>query len=376
MEEKKGLKSWIKHAEALIAEGRCEDVIEKMKGLLSYNPDDGEAHALLGEAYFQKGSLTLSEIHYRKALISASDVESLVFHGMGNLMAYLEKRDDAMKYYLRAMEADREDSFLLYDIGNLLSEEGDPERASNYYTRAVEIDSDISLFYYGRARAFMDMGLFDESREDLMEAEKLAEADLDSGLLEDVRMALAELGMIEYDLETACHYYHKVLEGNPFECSAIEQLAYLYLEIDQIEKARQIFLIYDSVNPNNSNTLIELGKLEFMMGNNIRAVEYFNRVLSIDNRSSESHLMLGLVFRTMGRPNKAVSHLRLSIDIDDENPEAYYNLACVECEKGNHEKAHIFMQLAVNLDPDLAGRALLDDCLAPIMRSDYTKLNN
>jgi serine/threonine protein kinase/tetratricopeptide (TPR) repeat protein len=205
---------------------------------------------------------------------------------------------EAYDYYLKGKEAG----------GRLLHEE-----AKQYYERAVEIDPTFAMAYLGLAYQHQALGNTKEAIEAVRKArayyQRLTDrerASLDMSqalivegndakylkLLQDAARKYPKEKGIHYrlgwyyqgtagDLEKAINEYEKVLELDPYNVSALNQLGYVCYGRRDFEKAVEYFKKAISANPDFPNPIDSLGDTYFQMGRIDEAIAKFKEALEI-----------------------------------------------------------------------------------------------
>lgn len=79
----------------------------------------------------------------------------------------------------------------------------------------------------------------------------------------------------------AVEEYNKVLELDPNYGWAMNELAYMYTDIEDFEKASEYFQRYASVSPGNANPIDSMGELYFRMGKLNEAIAKYNEALEV-----------------------------------------------------------------------------------------------
>jgi len=79
----------------------------------------------------------------------------------------------------------------------------------------------------------------------------------------------------------AVEEYNKVLELDPAYGWAMNELAYMYADVEDYEKAYEYFKRYGSLYPGDANPVDSLGELYFRMGKLDRAIKQYKEALSL-----------------------------------------------------------------------------------------------
>jgi tetratricopeptide (TPR) repeat protein len=103
--------------------------------------------------------------------------------------------------------------------------------------------------------------------------------------------------------------FQKDLEKNPSNHLTMADLAEVYVQLDEIEKARQILESLLRMYPADALGWLDLGKAQQRQRDWSAAAASFQKALSIDPSLSQAHYHLSIVYRNSGQSEKATSEL-------------------------------------------------------------------
>jgi Tfp pilus assembly protein PilF len=86
-------------------------------------------------------------------------------------------------------------------------------------------------------------------------------------------------------------------------------LAEVYVQLDEIEKARRLLESLLRLYPADAPGWLDLGKAQQRQGDWTAAAASFQKALSIDSSLSQAHYHLSIVYRKSGQAEKAISEL-------------------------------------------------------------------
>jgi tetratricopeptide (TPR) repeat protein len=207
-----------------------------------------------------------------------------------------------------------------YDSALKAYNEGKYQTAITFIDRALEIKNDEPDFYILRAKANYKI-----------DNKNLAMNDLNKSL--------------ELKNNFNAHY----LRGK------------IFLEFDELEKAKQDFREAYNLNPESSDLLFDLGYLEFLNGENQLALEYYLNAAKYDSRNSKTYVNIGNLYAMMGNSKLAVDNYSKALVLDTTDGIAYYNRANEKMLLGNfagaiedYENSLLIDSLNINTHFDLA----------------------
>ena len=163
---------------------------------------------------------------------------------------------------------------------------GKYQTAITFIDRALQIDGDDAQFYVLRAKANYKIGNKYQAMSDLNNS-----------------LALEE--------NFNAHY----LRGR------------LFLETDELEKAKQDFRDAYNLNSESADLLFDLGYLEFLNGENQLALEYYLSAAKFDSRNPKTYVNIGNLYAIMGNSQRAVDNYSKALVLDTTDGIAYYNRA-------------------------------------------------
>lgn len=243
-----------------------DQAISYWKRYLDCNEDDIQVLTRVGDSYKKLKKYAESEKYYCRALeLNGKDKYALL--GIGSLFYKLEKDGRALDYLERLLELDDGYVAVLTMVGNIYRRRQQFDRATEYYARAVELEPGNTFALYGLGDCSRWMQKYDEvvkwwgmilekePRNQVMHS-RVGDACLNTGdygkALEHYQASLrirfdpyACLGMSRIfrhqgKYPEAVEHCRKVLDQTPDNLRALEELAEVYRETGETEKAAEI----------------------------------------------------------------------------------------------------------------------------------------
>jgi type IV pilus biogenesis/stability protein PilW len=165
----------------------------------------------------------------------------------------------------------------------------------------------------------------------------------------------------------AAQAYEKVIELEPNYVEAYNNLAIVYQEMGDWEKARSTYQKSVEINPQYGKAHNNLGILLYLQERYEESIEAFQKALAVNPLNMESYINLGILFKKQGQIDKAIDSYQRALRINPLNPEAHYNVALLYEQLENWALAighyQIFIQLSSKNPSDLVFRVKrhLDD---------------
>lgn len=109
--------------------------------------------------------------------------------------------------------------------------------------------------------------------------------------------------------------------------SAFHLRGKLYLEKNELEKAKIDFRNAYELNSESADLLFDLGYLEFMNGENQLALDYYTKASGYDSRNPATYVNIGNLYAMMGNSKVAIDNYSKALVLDTTDGIAYYNRA-------------------------------------------------
>ncbi len=211
---------------------------------------------------------------------------------------------------------DKGDKAFFQGIQYILSNE--PDQAIEQFTKAVQINSDT-------IETYVALGNLYRSKGDIERAIRIRQGIiLRPNLDEEIRLqAIFDLGL-DYRkgglLNRALSAFQEVLESNPNNGEALEQIERIYEDVHDWEKAFKTRKAISSVVRGEHRHILahyqtELGKIQEKNGDSVRAEKSYKKAISIFNRCVDAYLHLGDLYFSQQEHDKALSTWRKVIDV-------------------------------------------------------------
>ncbi len=191
------------------------------------------------------------------------------------------------------------------------------------------------------------------------------------------RMELIKLYIEENNFNEAIKQLNSILTNtrkdpgfNPRETNKL--LAECYLNVDKLDDASKVFSILRKEYPNDPYAYVELGKLEKERGNIERATKYFAKASSLDPENMDSVTELGILLFDLKKYPESLTTLQTVLTKQPDDPTVNYYLGELRVIYDNLKEAFNHF-LKAKKDPRYALNSLLNVSL--ILRR-YDKLDD
>lgn len=124
------------------------------------------------------------------------------------------------------------------------------------------------------------------------------------------------------------------------------------MEARQFRTAERIYSRLLANRPSEPGLILNLGLAQFSQGNNIEAVETFQRFVGLQPDHAPAWLLLGLTQQRLDRPAEAVPALKRALELDPDNATARMELADALLRSGRPRQALDAFQALTQLDAE------------------------
>lgn len=304
---------------------RIGDAIREAEAVLEVNPDQADAHRLLGHIYLRN----LNEVqadkaakeNLRKALeqfealtrLDPSDADSWVI--LGRLYKVNNEGAKAEEAFKKALSGDPTSRNALVSLAQLYSDQGDYTQAIELLTKIPESDLDGPLLAT-LAEAYYQNHDLDRS---VATFEKALNRDPDNL---DIHRRYAEVLISSGKTAAARAELQKILKADPEEGSAYLQLGQLDREEGQFDQARKELDRAATLTPEDPKVPYQQALLEDAAGNEDRALQILEGLLkqsesphgqySAGEANNRAIFLerLGLIYRTQEKYDQALGAFR------------------------------------------------------------------
>lgn len=119
----------------------------------------------------------------------------------------------------------------------------------------------------------------------------------------------------------------------------IYDAAYLAYNDSNYEKAIGLLEKLETSYQENIEYHLIIGICYSEIGNNVLAIESYNRCLNLDTAFDQAYIQRGISYFSSGKNALAISDFKSAILINPDNPEVYLNMGTVMFDSGDQDGA-------------------------------------
>lgn len=310
---KANVPEWAKPRQRTKKKQKAKSVIEQAQELIELNKIN-EATSLLNEylknnkksldAYRLLGTIAFNEYNYDKCI---SDFEKAFSYGAKDFDSYfmvaqacmnLQKENEALKYYKKASEINKEDTFVKLAIADIYCKQADYANAEKSYNEILKKDYKVTDASVGLANILYEQGYLEEAlkqadnilltmpdnakalflkakiymeEKKYKEASENAQAAYENNQSNMEYEAFAALGLIrDFKIKPAIEMLNEILGKHEDNVYAINALAEAYMVSEKINEAKNLLDKAESIEKIPQTSFL-YGLFYVTQGNNSKA---------------------------------------------------------------------------------------------------------
>ncbi|MDC0261324.1 tetratricopeptide repeat protein [Synechococcus sp. AH-551-N17] len=328
----------------LSATGRHQECLQACQSALQVNPEETYAYkyagkSLLALGQFEKAQQCLVKAHQ----LDDSDPE--ILKDIGNIFLSLGNKDAAVQWYEKALEINNNYAPAFNNLANLKRQDGKHQEAIELFKRAIQADPSLIQACVGAAASFLTLG-------DLAQAESFAAQALaiNASVL-GVNEILGIVFQNNGNPDQAIECYQRELEVNPQASNTLLNLGLLYLQKGQSAAAVEALSKASALAPSDQCSLL-LAQAYQNLGQFKEAIIEYQK---LDINKSQNKIIpfnLGLCLFNTGNNIDASEAFKIAIQIDETFVDAWGNIGTVFVNEGRHREALTATQKVLDLEPD------------------------
>ena len=364
-----------------IAQGRYDEAASHFEKAMKLDPENLLLPYRLGLAQLEGGNAAAA-VESLAPLLDAMPYHATLRYDYGRALAALSRHEEAIEAYGWAWLLDNGYLNAINGLGFSLSLSGRPEEALEWLHLALQMDPDNEDGLFNRGHALHILGRLKEAEDSfrallrrdphhsrgllnlglILERQGHRDAAQDAfeaALVEEERLALAHhhlAGLLRQkgERDDAIHHYRLARDYDPDNQNTLINLGFTLVEMGRITEAETLFTEAHSLAPEDAEALIGLGDVRMARNALAEAEEAYVEALSLAPDNPVALKQYGFLFLQQGKSLEALENFEKALFALPDDAGLYCGLGDVAFARGDLEHAEAHYQKAVELYPDFA----------------------
>ena len=156
----------------------------------------------------------------------------------------------------------------------------------------------------------------------------------------------------EAKTDIAQDLYNQVLKIDPNHSQSLNNLAIIFTNVKEHQKAKDCYEKAIKINPNYVDAHYNLGNLFENLEENQKAKSCYEKAIEINPNHVNAHYNLGNLFKNLEENQKAKECYEKAIEINPNYVDAHNNLGIIFKELKNYQKAKTCFEKAIEINPN------------------------
>jgi Tfp pilus assembly protein PilF len=291
-----------------------DHAMEQLQLALQRDPENGEAHYLLGKIYAEKKMYDLMLQELQKAETCKLKPEQLQELREIKVQKWTEVFNSAIQLGRDRKQIDQYKLDLLTDFSGYPQVKDSLKALSADLEGAEKLSWDIYQMFSQAKPALEDL---ERMLEEKAIGRYLLAIQIDSTRYEAYLNLAAEY-VSQDELETALGYYQKAYQLKPEDSSVMNNYAITLLNAKKFEQALGLYETILGKDPTNLNALVNLAMIYVRQGEAEKALDTYSKIISLDPEYEDAYFNRGLLF--LSQAHDQIPILKAYRDSVDENP--------------------------------------------------------
>ena len=343
-----------------VALGHAQEALDTFVETTRLDPDHLDARLQIASLYEQEGD-TDSAIEHYETIIKLDSSKAEPFLRLGWLYLQRGDKDDVIRVYEPGLEIEPNYPYVQYDLAALFEERGEIAKAIKHFGLANRYDDGHFDWHYRYAR------LLDRYAEGLEEYDTYAAMAVEEynktiELKSDYVPAYLHRGLITrrykqigdtlYRYGQIAEDFKRVIALDPNSSEAHYYLGMTYIDLDQRQDAKEIFLKTLQFGKKYKGVYLQLGLIAESEGEHKEAISLFEKELEIDPDSVTTYQRLGDLYSSYSADfGRAMTVLEKALELQPNHVSTLINYASTLYYLDRLGAATENFELVIQLDP-------------------------
>lgn len=370
----------LEQAQKLLSAGHLNEGIAMLQEIIKKDPNDSQAHLILGTALAVEG-LRNESITEMNTAVRLSPDSADAYNQLGTVLSRFLEDDEAQRAFENALTLDPHFAQAHVNLALVLAQKGNFHSAHEHLDRAIELEGNnkfASRAYFVRAMVWSAQGNNDGAIADLKKATQLRP---------NYEAAWSDLSQLLYsksDVAGALSAAERAVAIDPNDAAAQYQLGHLYLDNGNSAKALTHLRAAQALGANDTATLYALERALRATGDLEQAKQVGKQVVQLDHQSVKATQVLftasglnnaGVRLEKSGDLPAALAKYKAALDLDPTGYGYRLNYGLALCRLGRWEEGILQLREVLKADPNNADAAkalyIAQDNVAKKMRTPH-----
>jgi tetratricopeptide (TPR) repeat protein len=236
--------------------------------------------------------------------IIARNPDNITYRSLlAGLYGAMDNYPEAIKTYLQILKTEPDDPHTMLMLGSLYARQRKYSQAITVLEKLVKLQPDSFMAYTYLAKLYHELRFFDKSFSAYEKALELRWSD-------QLAFELARFYTSRERIDDAEDVYLRILENEPGNEMAMEQLARLYLRQKKVDKSLAQLQALRDVRVDHQVLDLTIGRILLDQGKKEEAINHFKRMLKEDDCPEDAYTLLALTYYETGRKEEALKVLQ------------------------------------------------------------------
>lgn len=250
----------------------------------------------------------------------------------------------AVKYFLKACDADRSNAEYSYNLASAYFMQGWGDEALKYFTQAISLAPENLDYHYALAFLYYQKKMYSKANLELDFIDTI------DGNHQYSRVLKALVMGKQGDLLNAKSQLESIIENNSEDDFAMASLSKIYKELSQIDMAEKFIKQALQLNPDSLDYLSDLIEIEIEQNNFDEALKLIEKVLKLNENYVYAYIALARVKFMQKDFAQVFEAAQNIIELDPNCTEGYYYNALALFEQNDVYFAIESLKKAITLD--------------------------
>lgn len=358
---------------------QIENAIEIMQeALKNENLEfDYSCFYILATAYMLKKDQKNASIYLEKALeLNPNHIQ--IMNSLAVCYMNLEQDKKALELLNSAFEVDEKNSLTLYNLGVYFENKEDFKKALEYFKKSYDIEPSVSMLssmancatkaqdfalaanlYKSLIVTYPNNSQYRISYIEALEAQQeYKEALMNVNLLlavDEKNVELAKkkgsyLRKLNY-FDEAISVFDGLLKRGKVDIEVYYNLAFCYVELEDNDKAQEMFKKCITLEPNNPYAHKDLGVLYLKMNAYDWALDEIEQAIKLEDDVAEFHYSYGVCNMMLNKTDIAKEAFKKAVELDNTSADAFAYLGYIALIENQIDVSFELLQKALKIDP-------------------------